>query len=539
MVFKKESTKGFAVRAALVLAVAVFVYILLACLELDIETPDAPALPDPGMTAAPPVHRPIAPSPAPAPDAEISTSEITGAACLLHVIDEDGKGIPGAKARLLAGNVPTLPRLTDTEGRCRLGVSPDMDATQRVLVTHPEYVAQVRFVKAGGDEHTMTLRRGHVASCRVRRRTGGPLPNATVFLSRAALPAAPLMAKATPTDGLLRIGESPKEWIHVAMSGDDGIARLPALPEGEWLVTAARATSVPLGHFPDRWLIPGDLPEIVFADPWAVRFESEERVLSVNRSLKGLVTYDTPSVVDALAPLQSTDREHVAGKGLVATVPNQEPGAEAVPVTLFVVLDKSGTQSLSLTARPLSANAPAEKPALAPLHEEHPGYGELVLALDEGEGAHPFPPPLGCIDAGDRAAQSFRPLEPGKPIRVPAGRYRVRPMNPAYAKHVPPVEIDVPAGASATATLRPRASFGRVKIVITDGAGFVHHPLVRITDGTATWDMHCEKDLWVPAGRNLQLSAELPGYQPLRTTFNVDPGNGTPSIVELLLQVAP
>ena len=61
----------------------------------------------------------------------------------------------------------------------------------------------------------------------------------------------------------------------------------------------------------------------------------------------------------------------------------------------------------------------------------------------------------------------------------------------------------------------------------------------RVLRGTATWDMHCEKDLWVPAGRNLQLSAELPGYQPLRTTFNVDPGNGTPSIVELLLQVAP
>ena len=80
MVFKKDSTKGFAVRAAMVLAVAVFVYILLSCLEFDIEAPDAPMPPDPGLTAAPPVHRPIAPTPAPAPDAEISTSDLTGAA---------------------------------------------------------------------------------------------------------------------------------------------------------------------------------------------------------------------------------------------------------------------------------------------------------------------------------------------------------------------------------------------------------------------------------------------------------------------------
>jgi hypothetical protein len=158
-------------------------------------------------------------------------------------------------------------------------------------------------------------------------------------------------------------------------------------------------------------------------------------------------------------------------------VPNQEPDTEAVPVTLFVVLDKSGTPSLSLTARPLTANAPAEKPMLAPAARESiRATGGLVLAIDTSEGSHRFPPPLGCIDAGDRTAQSLRPLEPGKPIRVPAGRYRVRPTNPSFAKFVPPVEVDVTAGASTTATLRPRASFGRAKVVITDRAGFPHHP---------------------------------------------------------------
>lgn len=539
MVFKKGPPKGLPVRITMVLAVGVFVYLLLAGLDFGVEAPDLANPADPNSSAAPPVAGPSAPVPPPPTETGVATSDVTGTACLLHVVDEDGRGIPGAKARLLAGHLPTLPCITDPEGRCRLGLLPDMEETQRVLVTHPDYTADVRFVKAGAESHTVTLRRGHVASCRVRRRTGGALANAAIFLSQAALPAASVMTKATPTDGLLRIGESQKEWIHVAMSGDDGVARLPALPEGEWLVTAAKASSIPLGHFPDRWLIPGDLPDVVFADPWAVRFESDERVLSVNRSMKGLVAYDTPSVVGALVPFQSTDREHVAGKGFVTTVPNQEPDTEAVPVTLFVVLDKSGTQSLSLTARPLTANAPAEKPMLAPLHEEHPGYGELVLAIDTSEGSHRFPPPLGCIDAGDRTAQSLRPLEPGKPIRVPAGRYRVRPTNPSFAKFVPPVEVDVTAGASTTATLRPRASFGRAKVVITDGAGFPHHPLLRITDGTVTWDMSAESDLCLPAGRDLTVSAELPGYQALRTTFRVDAESPTPRVVELLLQVAP
>jgi hypothetical protein len=103
----------------------------------------------------------------------------------------------------------------------------------------------------------------------VRRRTGGAqFANAAIFLSQAALPAR-VRDDESDADrpGLLRMGESQKEWIHVAMSGDDGVrATAPALPEGEVVgdgregfVDSARSASRTDGS------IPGDLPDVVFA----------------------------------------------------------------------------------------------------------------------------------------------------------------------------------------------------------------------------------------------------------------------------------
>lgn len=424
----------------------------------------------------------------------------------LEVLDPDGAVVPGAIAAVCEPDVRSIRRGSDsivgrTDAAGSLALRKSWLATNQdrpIRVLHRDYLpAEVQPAALLDGWESISLSRGLTLRVRCVTIHGDPIRGALVVGSASAFDG--WSEFLSPVDACP--GPSPGARIHTAVSDVGGVALLTGLARATFGIAAyhTRYALVVAGDFDPHIRVPEQSELTVRFGPivaFVGRFEGDEAVAWQARIGP---EYASSGAADAMARLESA-RLVERFPGCVVLVAVQHEVAPAEPWRIPVVFARHEPETFHVG--PIPVDDVREPVSLRPTGAPMPELptAELVVL---GPGGNRLDLPGLYVEPVQRSPIARFEVQPSRPLRLPAGRYRLRAPDRLVTACLQAEAFDVPGTNVASLT----RDFRRCRVWCFAGssgtlaAAQVQFEVADVgTSGTYVTSAAEPLEVWLPVG---------------------------------------